>query len=80
MALCLSAVRARACVCGQHEVGVCKETPKFLPQVVDMCVYVLAPPVDTASVDIVASFCTYPGNTLLLYIPPSAHFLVEVEN
>jgi hypothetical protein len=45
-----------------------------------MCVYAPAPPADMADEDIVASSCTYPGNTLLLYIPQFAHFLTEVEN
>jgi len=53
---------------------------RFLPQVANMCVYAPAPPADMAGEDIVASSCTYPGNTLLLYIPQSAHFLTEVEN
>lgn len=53
---------------------------RFLPQVADTCVYVPAPPGDMAGEGIVASSCTYPRNTLLLYIPQSAHFLAEVEN
>ena len=53
---------------------------RFLPQAANMCVYAPAPPADMAGEDIVASSCTYPGNTLLLYIPQSAHFLTEVEN
>jgi len=52
----------------------------FLPQVAGTCVYVPAPPADMAGADIVASSCTYPGNTSLQYIPQSAHFLAEVEN
>jgi hypothetical protein len=51
----------------------------FLPQVADMCACVPAPPVDMAGGGIVVSSCTYPGNTLLLYIPQFDHFPTGVE-
>jgi hypothetical protein len=51
----------------------------FLPQVADTCVCVPAPPVGMEGAGIVVSSCTYPENTLLLYIPQFGHFPIGVE-